>query len=131
LIDGFPGEDIAIGLQNVDDVAAYSRAADFWWINRIRSRNEDLQAEETPEQPSRFEIGGEAPTLLGDNPFVLLRTIQHPRISPEMIHLHSWEIGDVLRTVHEALQTFPDDIRPVRIELYSTMLAGLGIQQHN
>jgi hypothetical protein len=29
LIDGFPGEDIAIGLQNVDDVAAYSRAADF------------------------------------------------------------------------------------------------------
>jgi hypothetical protein len=70
--------------------------------------------------------------IVRDHTFSSLRIIAVILIiSPEMIRLHLWRIDDVLKVLHWISHTHTEDLKRVRVEMFSAMLTAIQIQEDN
>jgi hypothetical protein len=126
LLEGRPGDEIAVRLHNVYQEAAYSRAAVFGWISQIRSGNSELQSDKSPGRLPGYEMDGKIRKIPRANPVAPLRAIADMQgITPETVRLHSLRIGDVLKALHWVPHILTDDLKLIRVKMCQTMLAAL------
>jgi hypothetical protein len=126
LLEGRPGDEIAIRLHNISEEAADSRATAFRWITTICRGNPELQSDKPPERPSRYETDEDICDILRDNPFASLRTIAEMLgICPETVRLHLLRIGYVLKALHWVPYILTEDLTFIDLKMCQTMLAAL------
>jgi hypothetical protein len=74
LLEGYPGDDTVLRLQNAYGRDACCRASVFRRMNEIRRGNEELRSEGRPGRPYRCETDAALGSILRDDPNASLRT---------------------------------------------------------